>query len=289
MNGRRLVVGYALLAGSLAFGSPVLAQTQNVPAAASTDTQREQRYQLALMEGVLERAVQQGARIVSRQWRAVSPDVLFMSGNARARGVRLDNYGVFFDVEVPSMSQTFIYTWRLMERDAAGVAALQVLKGHLKNPADTGQRRELDQALRLLERQVGPMMRSGDPPVRAQGQPQTLVTLPGTAPRRVQEPPRERELAEMDLPTGDPNAAYTNEVKNALLDAMLDHSHALTISLDEWLTVAAHDASDRQLGAADPYDAVTMLFRIRGADLQAFRAGRLSRADARLRIEVREY
>ncbi|MDO8833989.1 MAG: hypothetical protein Q7V01_00255 [Vicinamibacterales bacterium] len=286
-------MGSAVMAGALLFGAPAWAQAPVPPAASGADPQRGQRYQLAVMEGVLEAAVQQGARVVSRQWRAVSPDVLFMSGNARAHGFRLDNYGVFFNVEVPSMSQTFIYTWRLLERDAAGAAALRVLKGNLKAPAELAQRKELEQALRLLERQVGPSGRApGGQDVMGRAQRQadgTLVTLPGGAPRPIPERAAGPDVVVDELPTEDPNAAYTGEVKDALIDAMLDHSHALTITPDEWLTVAAHDASDRQLGAADAYDAVTMLIRIKGADLQAFRAGRLSRADARQRIEIREY
>ena len=286
-------MGCAAVACVLAVGAPVWAQAPLAPAAPGSDPQRGQRYQLAVMEGVLEAAVQQGARVVSRQWRAVSPDVLFMSGNARARGFRLENYGVFFDVEVPSMSQTFIYTWRLLERDAAGAAALRVLKDNLKTPAELAQRKQLEQALRLLERQVGPSGRApGGQDVMGQTQRQadgTLVTLPGGAPRPMPERAAGPDVVVADLPTEDPNAAYTSEVKNALIDAMLDHSHALTVSPDEWLTVAAHDASDRQLGGADAYDSVTMLIRIKGGDLQAFRAGRLSRADARQRIEIREY
>lgn len=288
-------MGSAVVAGVLLFGTPVWAQAPMAPAVPGADPQRGQRYQLAVMEGVLEAAVQQGARVVSRQWRAVSPDVLFMSGNARARGFRLDNYGVFFDVEVPSMSQTFIYTWRLLERDAAGAAALRVLKGNLKTPAELAQRKELDQAIRLLERQVGPSGRApGGLDVMGQTQRQADGTPVGSVssaalPPGVTERAAGPDVVIADMPSEDPNAAYTSEVKNALIDAMLDHSHALTITPDEWLTVAAHDASDRQLGAADAYDSVTMLIRIKGGDLQAFRAGRLSRADARQRIEIREY
>ena len=38
------------------------------------------------------------------------------------------------------------------------------------------------------------------------------------------------------------------EVKNALFDAMLDHSHALTVGADEWLAIAAHDDTDPRSG-----------------------------------------
>ena len=287
MSGRRWVAGCALIVSGLAVSGP--ARAQSVAPDAGTEAQPGQRYQLAVMEGVLEAAVQQGARVVSREWRVVSPDVLFMTGNARARGFRLDNYGTFFDVEVPSMSQTFIYTWRLMERDAAGAAALQVLKGNIKAPADAAQRKELEQALRLLERQIGPVRTGDHTGIVASGQPRTdaaLVNVPGGTPPRV---PAPAPVPDIPIPQGDPNVAYTTEVKDALIDAMLDHSHALTIAAGEWLAVAAHDASERQLAGPDAYESMTVLIRIKGSDLQAFRGGQLSRAEARQRIEIREY
>ena len=276
MNGRRWLSGAVIVACGVALASPAAARGQggSTGAPAERTGAANQRYQLSLMEGVLEAAVQQGARIVSRQWRTLSSGTLFIEGNARARGIRLDNYGVFFDVAVPSMRQSVAWTWRVLERESA-TTVVQSLRGLMKNVTDPAQRKELDQAIRMLE------FRSG-----LAGQPSTepLVVSQGAVPRDARTPPVPGVETAHDpsaAPLEDPNASYTNEVKKALVDAMLDHSHALSLGADEWLTVAAHDDADRTIGMADPYESVTMLFRIRGADLEALRAGRMTRDEAR--------
>ena len=53
---------------------------------------------------------------------------------------------------------------------------------------------------------------------------------------------------------------------------MLDHSGALGIGDDEWLTIAARGIQDQpRLGPPDN-DAQTVMMRLRGVDLAAFRA-----------------
>lgn len=291
MNGCRWIWRSAAVLCAVAMAAPAVAQPQ-APAprpAAAVEAQSTVRYQLAVMEGALVAAVQQGARVVSLKWRQLSPDMLFISGTARARGFRLDSYGVFFDVEVPSMRQSVAWTWRQLDRDTGASVALQTFKNHLKTVSDPAARRDLELAIKRLELQVGPPVKipvdpDVTPGVRTAGDP-TVVAMPPTPPRQALAAPG----AHLESIPEDPGAAYTTEVQNALFDAMLDYSHALPLGADEWLTVAAHDDADRRLGAADPYETVTFLMRIKGADLQAFRAGRLSRADARLRIEMKEY
>jgi hypothetical protein len=71
---------------------------------------------------------------------------------------------------------------------------------------------------------------------------------------------------------------------------MLDHSGPIGVGNDEWLTVAARDNEHRdRLVPGDPYDLLTIVLRIRGSDLAAFRADRISRDEARKRVEVREF
>jgi hypothetical protein len=87
----------------------------------------------------------------------------------------------------------------------------------------------------------------------------------------------------------DPNGAYTSAVKDALIDAMLGYSQTLSIGPDEWLTVAARDRGESGIAADDPFDVTTIQLRIKGADLLALHAGRLTPDEARKRVEVREY
>lgn len=233
------------------------------------------RYQIRLLEGVLESAVQHGAQVVTMQIRQFSPDLMVFSGPARARGYRLDGYGVFFSVDVPAVRRSVTWSFRTLNQGGNELGrALQSLRRAVATQADSRTRTELEQALRLVELQVGPV-------------PPTPV-MPGT-PVASAEPAAEVVVTAEPQPVmRDPDAAYEEEVKNALVDAMLDHGSPLDIGAEEWLTVAARDTEDR-LMTTDLDDTVTIVLRIRGSDLRAFRAGSLARDDARRRVEVREF
>ena len=96
----------------------------------------------------------------------------------------------------------------------------------------------------------------------------------------------------MDYPwLMDTNRRYTEEVQRALIDAMIDFSAPMTIGNDEWLTVAARDNERRDsLAPQDPYEeVVTVLLRIKGADLKEYRSGRIDKVEARKRVRVGEF
>jgi hypothetical protein len=78
-------------------------------------------------------------------------------------------------------------------------------------------------------------------------------------------------------------------VRDALLATMLRYSQSLALGSDEWLVVAARDRGEPGIGADDPFETTTIQLRIKGADLQAFHAGRLTLEEARKRVEVKEY
>jgi hypothetical protein len=79
-------------------------------------------------------------------------------------------------------------------------------------------------------------------------------------------------------------------VKSALIDAMVDNSGPLAIGPEEWLTVAARDnvQVDRFM-PGDPSEVSTIVLQIRGSDLAAYRAGRLTLDEVRKRVIVREF
>jgi sarcosine oxidase gamma subunit len=83
--------------------------------------------------------------------------------------------------------------------------------------------------------------------------------------------------------------SYHTEVTHAIMDAMLEHSGALAIGPDEWLTIAARGSQDRTQLAPAASDARTSVIRINGEVLRAFRAGQISKDDALKRIEVRVF
>jgi hypothetical protein len=87
----------------------------------------------------------------------------------------------------------------------------------------------------------------------------------------------------------DPNEEYRSQVRDALIDAMLEHSRGLNIGAGEILTVAARRSDDRPRLAPVDTDARTVVISLRGADLAAFLAGQMTRDEARRRVEVRVF
>jgi hypothetical protein len=85
-----------------------------------------------------------------------------------------------------------------------------------------------------------------------------------------------------------PDAMYTSAVKNSLIDAMLRFNYAIRLADNEWLTVAASDSTGPQVpGGFD--DSSRIVIRIKGEDLAAYRAGKLTLEELRKRVEVREF
>ena len=283
----------ALAGCGVALALPALAQGRQVPVP-KADPQVAARYQLAIMADVLERAVQQGARLMSRQ--SPMSQIMLVGGDARARGFRLDGFGIFFDVDVPAMRQSVVWSWRMLDVSGGGAAgAIEALKAHLKTVTDPAQRRTLDQAIRQLELQLSPAASVADS-IRAENAPRregqaTVVAVPRAQAGAPAAPGGAQMVAEAPRAVSeqDPGEAYTLAVKEALVEAMLRYSQSLALGADEWLVVAARDRGEPGIGADDPFEVTTIQLRIKGADLQAFHAGRLPLDEARKRVEVREY
>ena len=232
------------------------------------------RQRIATMEAVLERAVSNGADNVLRQVRNVMPDQPMLAGAPRVRGFRLEGYGVFFDVEVPLLRLPIMWPLRYMVRDSRGTNAivedLRVAIRQLPPP----ERANAERMIRNLEVQLQAAQAA---PARRGVSAAAIV--PGTP----------QPEANPDV-VNDPEDAYTHEVKAALIDAMLENSGALSLGTEEWLTVAARDNAPRDpLIPGDTIDFSTWVFRVKGSDLAAFRAGRMTIEEARKRVEVREY
>jgi len=258
---------------------PSFAQT--LPATPG-EAQSQRRYQIRVLESVLVSAVQHAADTMSRRIQAVTPNIVLMTDTARARGFLLPDYGVFFDVEVPGLPLSLAWTMRIMDRNFDVASSIDLVRRSLETVPDLAARREAEQALKRIELEVAPPQVTA--PVTA-GQPAdavrtTAAAVAAPAPADVRERPAG--------PSQDPNEAYTEFVKNALIDVMLDYSGPMGIGSDEWLTIAARDAH----GPAFPgeaYDASTIVLRVKGSDLADFRAERITRDEARTRVEVREF
>jgi hypothetical protein len=274
--------GFVVSLASLALSASVApAAAQGAPAARSVT---EQRYQIGVMERVLEGAVEHGATILRDRLQAVATAQMLILENARVRGFRLDGYGVFFDVEVPSLSGTLTWSLRTLDQNDLGLqSALNSLKKFVDSAGDVNLR----QALERVQLQVGPVPQKladlaappADPGAR---------TVTGSAALAPDQP----AAGQPPLPDpilDDPNEAYRAEVIKALEDAMLDHGSSLGIGADEWLTIAARRNEQRfRLAPADS-DASTFVIRVRGSDLNAFRAGQISRDEVTQRIDLRVF
>ena len=260
-----------ILTGTVA-AAAVPASAQN----ARTRAVAEQRYQIGQMERVLEGAVEHGLAITRDrvQTLAQAPADLLVSENAHARGFRLEGYGVFFDVVVPSFETTWTWSLRTLDQNDLGLqSALRILQSHVKTEGDP----DLEQALKRLELQVGPavLARSSAPVERGARN----ATGSAAAVADNQAP------AASDPIMNDPNEAYRTEVLAALKDAMLAHSSSLGIGPNEWLTVAAKGNDDRPRLAPADSGSGTRMIRLRGLDLAEFLAGRITREEALKRIE----
>lgn len=271
------IIGLAALLS----GMPTATWAQEGTASVTTvqPQQMRARFQIAAMEGVLERAVQLGARRLSQRVQAVSPDMLFLAGTARARGFWLDGYGVFFDVDVPALRRSVAWSFRVLDRGQRNAdVAVQSLKAYLASEQDAAVRRRMEEFLQQLERTVaGPLQT--DPGLTA------TSSAAGSTPGPVAPP----DTPEAQTFVDDPGLAYTTEVKAALVDAMLEYGAPIPIDDDQWLTVAARDNDESRLGGGDPYDVATIILRVRGADLGDYRSGKLTREEVQTRVEVREY
>jgi len=212
--------------------APVAETVSPAPAPMSPAEVRRRRDAITMMEGVLAAAVRLGATATARELQAVQPGLtMFATSTARARGVYLEGYGVFFQVEIPGVRPSVASMIETIARDRTNRENLAAL------PASAGG--------------------SGGG---------------GAMPKVMM----------------DPDGAYVEAVKGALIDAMLDYSKALTLRTDEWLAVAAR-GDDVPLMPGEIFESRPMILRVRGSDLAEFLAGRLTRDDVRTRVQVREF
>jgi hypothetical protein len=261
---------------------PAVAQQR--AAVPSSGAALQARHQISVMESVLEQAVQYGAQMLSDRLRAAGmPDMVLLAGAARARGFRLDGYGVFFDLEVPAVRRSVAWSLRMMDRpDPRLMEALNALRGQVQALTDVRARANLDALIRQVELEVGPLAGAATP--------QAGATRAGTVSAAT--PTLDGGVAAPSAPPPltDPGDVYTSEVREALIDAMFDHSGSINLGAGEWLTIAARADMDRRFLNGDPNDMPqTMVLRVRGSDLQAFREGQLSREEAVKRVEVNNF
>jgi hypothetical protein len=102
---------------------------------------------------------------------------------------------------------------------------------------------------------------------------------------KVDGPPSAKETLRDVEDTGE---KYRAAVKVALADAMLDYSKNLELKPDEWLSVAAR-GSESALLPGEVLQLTTVVLRVKGSDLADYLAGRVTKDQAREKVEVRQF
>lgn len=303
-----VLIAAAIAAGSTAAFAqdpPPAAQsaTQSAPAAAAAPApvrpapaSEERLREVKFLEDVLASAVRAGAQDLATRIRQADPNSLVQVSAPHARGIALDGYGVLFDVDVPLMNLSIITTLQqsVVNDLRRQISGIQQALARSTNPDDQTQ---LQVQLRLLTAELQAMAPMPDPralldttldarvangvaPIANQPRPGTVsaTSTTDTVPA----------LPTPPIETRDTNELYSDAVKQALIDTMLNHSAALHLADDEWLTVAARDNSGPSLpGALDGKSGV--ILRLKGSDLTAFQRNQLTREEVMKRLEVREW
>ena len=261
----------AVLSSSVIGDRPTMEASPNEKVASSDAI--ESRYQLRIMERVFEQAVTHGAEQFASRIETSDPSSrINFAGIARARGFKLDGYGVFFDVQVPILRPSVNWVFRQLNQlnFSARIAAdldevLPVFREKMRTFDDEQLMENFERALLAFPRPLPP-----GPPMGPEGPP--MEPPPGA-----QLVGREALVAsEEDL-----QAEYAAQIAAEVTAVILDHSEAILLGADDWLVVAT-------VASFSPNDTKTML-KIRGSDLIALRARELSREDTIKRIETGEF
>jgi hypothetical protein len=263
----------AIIVTGLCATVPSDAQVQQRPNGSSLQARQE----VSALEGVLENAVRYGAQMLTEHVQNANvPDMVMLTGMARARGFRLDGYGVVFDVEFPSIRRSVMWSMRALRPDRELLASMRALRKEMQGAGDAAARQALDRDIRDLEAQI----KAYDQQVRPMNAASSNAAASG---------PAMTSGSTADLKT-DLKSIYFNDITTALVAAILDHGAPIGVGADEWLTVAARESADRGFVANDPNDtAMTFILRIKGSDLVALQERRLTKDEARKKVEIKRY
>ena len=272
---------------------PLSAQGQQ---ARPTPQQRDQRYQITTMERVLEGAVEHGAKVTRDRMQAVVPAEMLLSDNARVRGYRLEGYGLFFDVAVPMLEGSLTWSFRTLDQNNLGLeSALTALRSLVEKSGDTN----FEQALKRVELQVAPVsLNVPGPPVAPDARnltgsaaliPDPALSTPAPSTPAPSTPAPSTAPAFADAILDDPVEAFRAEIRDALMNAMLDHGAALRLTPTDLFTIAARGSDDRSVLGPLRDDAQTIMITVSGGDLTAYLSGQIGRDEARQRMTVRVF
>jgi hypothetical protein len=227
------------------------------PQAATADvrplTPAAMRQQMALFCNALSLAIRNGASSMEQKVRQVLPTAkLAFSSPTQVTSHRLPDYGPEFQVGVPDLSPNT--EW-----------ALAILMGQ--------------------QQRVRQRVFQAPGPGQVQGATVNRTALAGD-PQVVAPPPPPTPFVDRALL---PEELYTSEVKNAIIEAMVENSQGLHLTANERLTVVARSNAEPDPQSLSPQtDATAVTFQIMGADLLEYHTGRITPEDVRRRVKITE-
>jgi hypothetical protein len=245
---------------------PLAAQTAR-PGTLQASARDRSRLQLSVMEDAFQKAVEgvHGRAIEELQASAGFPVMVTFDGNTRARAFRLEGYGVFFDVDMPPIPRSFEWSLKVLDTGSVLVGDIEALQEQLARLNDPRATRVLQPIIKNMQTKVA----TGGTMSGVAGQPADMK--PSLVGNRAPE---------------DPFAGYVRELKNTLAQIMLEYGPTIQLAPEDWLTVAAREMSPK-LMPGNPTDA-TLTLRLKGSDIAALKAGRISVEEAARKIDVKE-
>lgn len=267
--------------------APVAAPARPAPASA------ERLREVTFMEEVLASAVKAGAQDLADRIRQADPNSLAVVTPPHARGIALDGYGVVFDVDVPLMNLSMVVS--LKESVVTNLRSrISDIQQYLARSTDSDEQQQLQFQLKMLTATLQTMAPGPDPRANttldaraANGLASTVASQP--APGTVSALSADTVPALAPIETRDTNELYSDAVKKSLIDAMLNHTAALRLGDDEWLTVAARDNAGPSMAGALDGRRSGIILRIKGSDLTAFQRNQITRDEVLKRLEIREW
>jgi hypothetical protein len=215
------------------------------------------RSQIMTFEDVLKRAIELAGEDfsaqVQQQLRPAFPIQFgFDPPGPVVRGWPIDSYGYHFDVQVPDVAET-------------GMLLLSLVPRQAPSPA------------RRPDAETRPVASGGvvkdDPMVSGPASPRAAAPASGGT---------------GGGGTFDPNTAYRENVRSALIDAILNNPGVLNLRANDVLAVSAAGVGQTPLYRLSPRSARLTLY-FSGADLIALREGRLTRDEAKKRIREQTF
>lgn len=286
---------YPMMAFALVIGAvPAEAQPAAPPAGRSV----ELRQQIETMEGVLNAAAKYAARRTGPVDAMADAEPFLISTGLGARGFYVEGIGMVFDVPLPRVRQSVLWTWQDSDRnrlsatfralDTTMKQALRAMRQMMERSRNAALRKELAETMQQIEAQLPELSGERRPGAASAGVSALAIPEDEESPAKAGTPPPAAKRMPI-APPPDPTTQYLQGLRESLVRALLEHGGALTLTRpDDWITVVAKPGATMFL-TDDETAPTTLVLKIKRRDLDELRAGSIGREEARRRVQISEY